>query len=206
MASREPSCGRTPNVGSSITAPPPASSSDIGSVSRRSRSGKLVAGSAAEPDEIVGQAGSSGSAGTVSSSDGHGVESMAESGEGSWIALGCAGTDATICWMLCCSVDEIVCATLVDVEEIDCTRSPSSPGLRIRIATVVLQAVHESDESAPQLHCQFHTQPVSPPALAGLVVLVPVESSAQFHDQFQVQFCGTLDNESDEIDGDDSAV
>jgi len=97
-------------------------------------------------------------------------------------------------------VEEIVCATLVEVEEIDCARSPSSPGLRIRIAIAVLQAEHGADGAAPQFHSQFHTQPVPPDELAGLVVLVPPESSAQFQDQFQTQFSGTFDTGSDEID------
>jgi hypothetical protein len=92
----------------------------------------------------------------------------------------------TVCWTVCCTVVEIVSATLVDVDWMDWITSPSSPGLRMRIEIAVLHVEQDVDDVVGQSQFQFQVQAVAPAGGAR----GPEGLSAQFHDQFQIQVVG----------------
>ena len=88
---------------------------------------------------------------------------------------------------------------LVEESTVVWVTSPSSPGLKTRIETAMLQAEHDwvSDEveAGPQFQTQFHVHVGDDEA--GAVELVPTEPSVQFHCQFHTQ----LSDGSDPVSG-----
>jgi hypothetical protein len=107
-------------------------------------------------------------------------------GSGSAISALCASS---------CSADERFSATLVDEVRMLWVTGPSSPGLRTRTEMVVLHPEQALGSRAaarvgPQFQLQFHVH-CEDEEDDGVIVLVPVDPSEQFHVQFQTQLVGS---------------
>jgi hypothetical protein len=89
---------------------------------------------------------------------------------------------------------------LVDDDAMLWVTGPSSPGLSTRTEIVVLHPEHAPGSRAaatagPQFHTQFHVH-CEEDDDEGVIELVPVESSEQFHVQFHTQLVGKTELDS----------
>ena len=116
------------------------------------------------------------------------------------------GSTGTARWIVCWTVVEIDCAMLAVVDEIVCARSPSSPGLRIRIEIEVLHPVQGAGAASPQFHCQFQIQVPAPAGGDGAGEPDPIGPLSQFQVQFHIQVPGAIGGGSSGIADADGGV
>jgi hypothetical protein len=106
-----------------------------------------------------------------------------------------SGTTGAAACPMSCSAGETSSATLVDEFVMLWITGPSSPGLSTRTEIVVLHPEQAPGSSAaaragPQFQSQFHVH-CEDDDDDGVIVLVPVDPSEQFHVQFHTQSVGT---------------
>jgi hypothetical protein len=117
------------------------------------------------------------------------------SGDGLGAATGAATGAGSTADVTACSTEEISPALLPDETDVLWVTGPSSPGLSTRTEMAMLQPEQAARSGAaaepdPQLQFQFH---VHCDDEDGLIELVPVELSEQFHVQFQTHVCGVTE-------------